>query len=278
MKTSIKFLLDSEVTQDADISLTLVKRAVLRLDFEILDREEKIEPKKVQLILKQVVNDEGYGVVLEKKALELEQSSNTDDIQLEMDIAEAVQLWILDPDSDYGLELECHGCLDAGLVLQANPSVSIDFEQKPKALDRQKRSYFLRTMAPNTRRKRKRIDCRDKTMGRNGRKPRCCRRPMKVSFAAMDGFEHILQPAHFDAHSCHGRCPTRFNPANGHALLQSLMHMKTRTLPTSERISKPCCTASKLSSLPILHLSQEDEHRLEVTKWRNVVVGECKCS
>jgi hypothetical protein len=64
---------------------------------------------------------------------------------------------------------------------------------------------------------------------RSWRPQRCCRETLPVKLSSLGGFEFVLEPASFDAHMCRGRCPTRFNPASPHALLQSLLHAQTKT-------------------------------------------------
>ena len=51
---------------------------------------------------------------------------------------------------------------------------------------------------------------------------------MPVQLRELEGFTFIYEPREFDAAFCAGRCPPRFSPRNDHALLQSLMHIKSK--------------------------------------------------
>ena len=56
---------------------------------------------------------------------------------------------------------------------------------------------------------------------------------MPVQLRELEGFTFIYEPREFDAAFCAGRCPPRFSPRNDHALLQSLMHIKSKKEVTS---------------------------------------------
>ena len=84
----------------------------------------------------------------------------------------------------------------------------------------------------------------------------------------------FFQPRIFDAHLCRGRCPPRFNMANDHAMLQSIMHLQTRH-QIHGKIPKPCCVGRKFRPLDILHVDDLDPTKLKVTRWKDVIVTEC---
>lgn len=250
----------------------------------------------ITLTVRQIVLGDD-GIILSSHRLSTKDVASQEG-EVVIDVAEAAQQWMLQPEDNQGLKVDCQGCREAGIRIVGpgdikdplEPELSVEIEKKMRhpssLLSRNKRSYFMRTISPNDsgRQSNRRVECRVPSpksgKGRNKRKKkqRCCRERMEIDFTLLDGFEFILQPLTFDAFMCQGRCPNRFNPAHGHALLQSLMHMKTRGLSKKERVPRPCCAASKLSSLPILHLSQSNDHRLDVSHWKNVIVGECKCS
>ena len=214
-------------------------------------------------------------------------------MEVELDVSHTAQLWITEPAENRGLVVECIGCQEAGVTLsnESTPSLRVQLQRRARSATsyahplssggRQKRSYFHSHIQAK---RRNRVDCKADDNGSvltgKGRKKkqRCCRKKMEVNFSQLSGFEHILQPPTFDAFYCDGRCPIRFNPANGHALLQSLLHVESRQHRGGKHIPKPCCAPSKMLPLPILHLSGGSEHKLEVTHWKNVIVGECKCT
>jgi integrin beta 8 len=96
---------------------------------------------------------------------------------------------------------------------------------------------------------------------------------MEVVFRDLEEFGFIFEPKHFDAGYCKGRCPPRYNPANRHALLQSLIRRQNR-----DRAPRLCCAPNKLKDLEVLHADEHDSTKLKVTIWKNVSVEECACS
>ncbi|KAK9497949.1 hypothetical protein O3M35_003844 [Rhynocoris fuscipes] len=103
------------------------------------------------------------------------------------------------------------------------------------------------------------------------KKRRCCRHTMEVVFKELPGYEFVLQPYGFDAGYCKGPCPYRYNPANHHSSLQSLIWKQKKVG------AKPCCAPSKLDKLEILHLDEHDNTKLKVASWSNMMVLECAC-
>lgn len=102
---------------------------------------------------------------------------------------------------------------------------------------------------------------------------KCCRHELTVMFKDLKGFEFIVYPKTFDAGYCKGGCPPRYNPANHHALLQSLLWKEDR-----KKVPKPCCTPSKLDELMIVYFDENDSTQLKVTYWQNIKALECACS
>ena len=225
------------------------------------------------------------GTIQSEEEEEEEEEEKGEASELEFDISHTVQVWLREPEENLGLVIECEGCYEAQLELKQNPTLRVDLERRRRSKNsflhplslagRQKRSYFRSSIKAK---RRNRVDCKPDAVfhkkGRKNKKQRCCREKMTINFAELPGFENILQPTTFDAYFCQGRCPSRFNPANGHALLQSLMHVASKHLPKEERVPQPCCAPSKMLPLPILHYTG----KLEVSHWKNVIVGECKCT
>ena len=58
--------------------------------------------------------------------------------------------------------------------------------------------------------------------------------------------------------------------ANDHAMLQSIMHLKTRH-QIHGKIPKPCCVGRKFRPLDILHVDDLDPTKLKVTRWKDVI-------
>lgn len=204
--------------------------------------------------------------------------SVTGDEWLSVDVTRAVRGWLRSPREDTGVLVRCPNCPAAGVTIHMGPAASntthvptLDVVTELPAGRRTKRSP---EMTQATRVKwRPRGDCRD--INRNFPGPRrrsyCCRRNMKVRFKDLPEFEFIEAPNEFNAYYCSGRCPPRFNPANEHALLQSLLKLQHK-----KKIPRPCCAPTALKGLHILHLNTEG--KLTTTYWDDMIVTECGCA
>ena len=197
--------------------------------------------------------------------------SSIGDEWLESNITEAVNYWLSNSKSDTGVLIRCPDCLTAGITIRTGGTShvpTLHVQTQLLATKRVKRSRHLRRA---TRAKwRKLDDCKDgPAHGRHS--SRCCRRSMTVRFDDLPSFDFIVSPKEFDAYYCSGKCPPRYNPANEHALLQSLLHMqKTNNVP------RPCCTPTDLQGLYILHF--DDSGKLKTDLWSDVIVTECGCA
>ncbi|XP_066951050.1 LOW QUALITY PROTEIN: protein 60A-like [Macrobrachium rosenbergii] len=200
--------------------------------------------------------------------------SVTGDEWLSVDVTEAVKEWVNSPKGEAGVLVQCPDCPAAGVTIHTGASSSntsyvptLDVQTQVAAGRRVKRSKEL-TRATKAK-WRRRGDCRNKRSG--NRRSRCCRRSMKVRFKDLPSFDFVTSPEEFDAYYCSGRCPARFNPANEHALLQSLLKMQRR-----EEIPRPCCAPTALQGLHILHVNEHG--KLTTTYWSDVIVTECGCA
>ena len=190
----------------------------------------------------------------------------------EFDVTKAAESWVNGGASNLGLEVECRECVRRGITLvtqdtegsnsSVSPVLNVLVDVHVKGNPRQKRS----SDPLHNEHQRRRTECR-----KDGR--RCCRHKMEVVFRDLEEFGFILEPKIFDAGYCKGRCPPRYNLANHHALLQSLIRRQNR-----DRAPRLCCTPNKLTDLEVLHLDQQDPTKLKVTTWKNTSVLECACS
>lgn len=190
----------------------------------------------------------------------------------EFDVTKAVEAWVGAGASNLGLEVECRECSRRGVTLvtqdtegsnsSISPILNVLANVHVEVSSRQKRSSDPLHSAHRSRR----TECR-----KDGQ--RCCRHKMEVVFKDLEGFGFVLEPKSFDAGYCKGRCPPRYNPAHRHALLQSLIWKQNR-----DRAPRPCCAPNKLTDLEILHLDEEDNSKLKVSKWKDIGVLECACS
>lgn len=209
---------------------------------------------------------------------------------IQFDVKAAIESWLHGHHNNYGFEIECERCAAHALhiVHELSAHVHGDEGAMPTlnvigkmAQHREKRSrqhrHFMQSpydvdnasgaaAAANKARRTRKTDC-------NKENQRCCRHTMDVVFKEIKGFEFIIQPKNFDAGYCRGKCPPRYNPAHHHAVLQSLIWKQDR-----QRAPRPCCAPSKLVELEVLHVDEEDNSKLKVSKWSDMRVLECACS
>ncbi|XP_052903286.1 uncharacterized protein LOC128310636 [Anopheles moucheti] len=193
----------------------------------------------------------------------------------QLPLEEAVRTWLDGSRRNLGLELYCEGCHAHGVHIVHDSSPYFrTYDETPvlnvvgRLVQREKRSKLQRY----------RPQMRDylsppKTTACTAGNKRCCRHPLLVDFRDIEGFDFIIQPKIFDAGFCRGRCPTKFNPATHHALLQSLLHEHIKY-----DVPKPCCAPSSLDHIDVLHADPKNPQRLKVSTWHNMRVLECACS
>jgi hypothetical protein len=124
--------------------------------------------------------------------------------------------------------------------------------------------------------------------GKGGGK-RCCPHSLKINLRQLPGFDWILEPAEIDIYMCKGDChyaqlvgqqqqqqlstASSASVSSNHALFQGYLHTVDK-----RRVPKLCCTASKLSSIQIVHYDQDDPSKLTTTRWEGAIVKECACA
>ncbi|KAJ6602315.1 Bone morphogenetic protein 6 [Pseudolycoriella hygida] len=172
---------------------------------------------------------------------------------IEFDVSQAVENWKSGA-SNLGLEIHCAGCDGMGVHIVHDTSAYSDSPELSPVLN------------VNTKHRPRKTDCTKENH-------RCCRHTMDVVFKDLKGYEFIIQPKNFDAGYCRGKCPPRYNPANNHAILQSLVWKHDKTKAT-----RPCCAPSKLMELEVLHVDENDHSKLKVSTWSDMRVLECACS
>ena len=200
-------------------------------------------------------------------------SDNFDEVvDVTIDVTDTVQAWLLDPETQRGLTIQSEG-FEIIRNETIAPSLTIDSDF---SLTRQKRSLF-----PGFFHFEDDTDA-DTDQDCDATENKCCRDNMVVNLRELEGFNFILEPTEFNAYMCRGRCPARYRPMTDHSLLQSLMHIKNQQDDAvefgSNKVKRPCCVPSKLSSLPILHLDEKNPSKLKVTTWKSVIVTECACA
>ena len=256
-----RLMFDMDQLNSLGYGSTLVKTATLKIKL----RQKNMFVYSSRLSLSQNIDDDTSTVV------DTVDITTTSDqlFSVSFDVTDVVQAWIIDRKTQTGLTLntdEFEIVRDEG----EDCAIIVDAEF---SLTRQRRSilpeYFdLEEESDDPQ------DC-------SATENKCCKDNMIVNFDEMEGFEFIVEPRQFNAYMCRGRCPARYKPLNDHSLLQSLLHIKQQKNLEQEdsvKVKRPCCVPSKLSSLPILHLDENDPSKLKVTLWHNIIVTECACA
>ena len=198
----------------------------------------------------------------------------------EFHLQQTVQQWLDNPNSNYGLELSCdsyninnvmefvHSNTEVvdntgDIVVRGNviagvgdsdlmPTLDV-YSQDKLILGRQKRAEET-------------YDCVQGD-GEN----RCCRYPLWVSFKDIGWDKWIVEPEGYQAYYCDGDCPHRYKMAHTFAGVQALVNMVNPAAAPA-----PCCSATKLSPLSLLHYDESGD--LVVSVYEDMIVQECKCS
>lgn len=177
------------------------------------------------------------------------------------DISAAVSDWLAAPGSNFGLEVSCSsGHVLSDVVTFAlrgsrqAPRVSV-YTQETQIVGRMRRS-----IRPET------YDCRQG----DGEK-RCCRYPLWISFKDIGWDKWVVQPDGYQAYFCDGSCPHSYKIAHNFASIKSLINLANPAASPG-----PCCTASKLSPLTLLHYN--DHGQLIVSVYDDMIVEQCKCA
>ena len=195
-------------------------------------------------------------------------------ISVTFDVSDTVQAWYLDKESQRGLKIDSEG-FEVIVSDEESPVINVD---SILSLTRHRRSVGLFHLKDDV------IPDADSSQDCTGADNRCCRDDMVVNLRELEGFNFILEPTEFNAFMCRGKCPARYKPLNDHSLLQSLMHIRHQQEALeaadqpSNKVKRPCCVPSKLASLPILHLDENNPSKLKVTTWKSIIVTECACA
>ena len=250
---------------------TLITSA--KLNIKLRRREEdrfSLRTKKAKVIQIMTEENPAEGTVVDTQDVI---NDEQDEVVLSFDVTDTVQTWLLEEESNQGLLVEAAGwVLVEPAALDSSPALIV---QSEFSLTRHRRSAFF----PGFSRPEEDADNSGDCSAEGEHSNKCCRDDMIVKFRDLQGFNFILKPAEFNAFMCRGKCPARFRPLNDHSLLQSLLHMRQQRQEGGGggRVKRPCCVPAKLSSLPILHLDEEDPAKLKVTVWKSIVVTECAC-
>ncbi|KAH3694983.1 hypothetical protein DPMN_082430 [Dreissena polymorpha] len=99
---------------------------------------------------------------------------------------------------------------------------------------------------------------------------KCCRYSININFAEIGWDDWIIAPSGYKGFYCAGECPYGHKMANNFAGIKALLHLKNPA-----KVPSPCCVATKLKPLTILHYDHEGKYRF--TEYEDMIVTQCKC-
>lgn len=229
--------------------------------------EKKNVNKEIRVDLFQIVkfknNDEYLRKLVDSRRVKLDSSGWET-----FDVTGAVKDWIEGSVTNYGFELSSES---------QNISDVLDFELT-SSLDAQHKSdskspliHVYSKNKPILKRIRRDSDIvkRDCTLEEG--ETRCCRYKWYISFKDIGWNDWIIAPEGYEGHYCAGSCPRWYKTANTFTTIKSILHSNNPDI-----IPPPCCVATELSPLTILHLNQENEWQF--SEHKDMKVGDCRCA
>lgn len=179
---------------------------------------------------------------------------------IRFDVTNLITQWANRRNRPRGLEIRCKTCQgseDSAMALigtqgDKRPFLAVSSDPEAATHVRNKRS----------------VDC-------NGSISRCCREPFYVSFHEIGWDGWIIQPAGYSANFCRGSCihDISINKYHHTTVLQRYLQ-STRS---NETINLSlCCTPSRLSSISLIFIDQDQV--LKQKSLPNMVVEACECA
>lgn len=197
----------------------------------------------------------------------------------EFDVSRAVQDWIRDPSSNFGLEITCDNRYRMEQLLeftfwspavadkayhhhhhrlQSNqlPALNV-LTQEKRILGRQKRTASA-SLEQN--------DC----LQGDGEE-RCCRFPLTINFTDIGWGDWVIAPLSYQAYYCEGSCPRNYKVAHRYARIKSIMRDLNPSTPLSVN-----CLATRMGHLHIAHFNSNNEQVVSV--FENMFPEQCMCA
>lgn len=193
--------------------------------------------------------------------------------KVRLNVFKAISSWLKDNTNNVGLQVYCENCHANNIYVVheslINNTPGVGYPTLHLGLKgRQREKRWQRSFKPVIQDyfSKHHVKCSKKG-------DKCCRRQLKVQFKDVAGLDFVIQPKSFDAGYCEGSCPTAYNPAHEHAVLQGRLADSGKY-----QIPRPCCAAAVLSDVDVLHVDEEDNTKLKVTTFKNMRVLQCACS
>ncbi|XP_025158147.1 protein 60A isoform X2 [Harpegnathos saltator] len=206
---------------------------------------------------------------------------------LSLNVSEALEHWVNNPDGNRGLYLSVHLTKGSLHEIRAEDIGIVGFRGDP---DKQpflvgyfkssgKRESKVRQKRDAKRKKKSESsnwDYQNNPYTESGTQhhSRTCKiQTLYVSFRDLQWQDWIIAPDGYDAYYCSGECNFPLNAhmnATNHAIVQTLVH-----LVSPGKVPKPCCAPTKLSAISVLYFL--DESNVILKKYKNMVVKSCGC-
>lgn len=190
----------------------------------------------------------------------------------EFDVSAAVQDWIRNPGSNFGLEVTCdsryrlNDLLEFVVWSQAVRDSSYSSSRLPilNVLTQERRIISRQVRSASA--------ARDGDCVQGSGEHRCCRYPLTVSFRDIGWESCIIHPREFQFYTCAGTCPPGFRVAH------HFSSMKGRLSEINPDLTLPVrCAPTKLLPLILVHLSS-DKNTTTISALDNILPEECMCA
>lgn len=192
------------------------------------------------------------------------------------EVAKAVESWVNDNKTNFGLELSVDSQNIRELV-ELDMSVDSAGSDVERVMTSSNYSEIVTSPTLDVYAQEKDILKRVKRHNRrrgnckkSDEETKCCRYPIKISFADIGWDDWIIAPHEYRGYYCSGNCPYRYKLANMFAGIKAILHLNH-----PNKVPPPCCVATKLSPFTILHY--DNNGRYQFIEYPDLVVEQCKC-
>ncbi|KAJ8931299.1 hypothetical protein NQ314_015800 [Rhamnusium bicolor] len=201
---------------------------------------------------------------------------------LSVDIFPAVERWVEDPKTNYGLLIVVLGVGRNKTSPAHHIRLRRDIDDEESDWRKVEPLLFTYTDDGNNKQKtrdemthlqRRRRAAKRHNRRRDDKREPCSRHKMYVDFSEVGWSDWIVAPPGYDAYHCQGECnfplADHLNTTN-HAIVQTLMNSVNPT-----KVPKTCCVPTQLNSISMLYL--DDESKVVLKNYKEMVVIGCGC-
>ncbi|XP_065339765.1 inhibin beta chain-like [Cloeon dipterum] len=104
----------------------------------------------------------------------------------------------------------------------------------------------------------------------------CCRDSLTIKFSDIGWDKWVLQPTSYDAFFCRGSCSTVASVAHSGSVHSTLIQRAASSSLAKDKVDlAPCCTPTKMASLQMLYVGEDNAVILKTLP--NMIVESCGC-